>query len=139
MERMAEKETYNELTIEEFINRPEGVTKYLSWNTNNWCRCTCSCGETVYAPYYGVKKGLIKSCGHVRSNTSKKLMQELKKDYPVSRAIYLTLNGETLNLSEWSRKTGIPRSTISYRFDHNWPPEKILEGGKYIGAETAGQ
>lgn len=135
---MAEKEQYNELTIEEFIERPESATKYLSWNTNQWCRCTCSCGETVFAPYYGVKKGLIKSCGHVRSDTSRKLMKELKKDYPVPRATYFTYKGQTLNLSEWSKRTGIPRSTISYRLEHEWPPEKILEGGEGIGEEAAG-
>lgn len=133
---MAIKEHYNELTIEEFVMRPEGMKKYLSWNTNKWCKCTCSCGETVFAPYYGIKKGLIKSCGHVRRDTSKQLMSELKKDYPVSRETCITYGGQTLNITEWSKKTGIPRSTISYRVAHEWPPEKILEGGKNNGQKT---
>lgn len=39
---------------------------------------------------------------------------------------YITLNSETHSLAEWSRITGIKRSTISYRLTHGWSVEKAL-------------
>lgn len=40
---------------------------------------------------------------------------------------YLTYNGETLSLSQWSRKLGISRWAIQYRFMQGWSAEDILE------------
>lgn len=44
-------------------------------------------------------------------------------------SIRITAFGETLSPVEWSAKTGIPYSTIVYRYHNGLPPEKILRGG----------
>ena len=41
--------------------------------------------------------------------------------------ITLTYNGETLNIAEWSRRTGIGDTTIRYRVGCGWSPEQIFE------------
>lgn len=43
-----------------------------------------------------------------------------------SSSKYLTLNGETLSIQQWSRKTGIKPTTISYRISRNKPIEEVL-------------
>ena len=40
---------------------------------------------------------------------------------------YLTYKGETLSLSQWSRKLSLSRWAIQYRFMQGWPAEDILE------------
>lgn len=52
-----------------------------------------------------------------------------KKDIhaPVGRDVFLTFNGETLNLKQWSEKLGINRTTITNRRLKGWPVERILE------------
>ena len=125
MEQLINK-TFNELTIKEFIERPD-TEKYKSWNTGQWVRCDCSCGESIEAPLYGVKKGLIKSCGHLRKEQAIATLEKSRELNPTPTAIYLTHNNKTLNLTEWSKETGIPRSTIMYRYSKGLSPEKILE------------
>lgn len=39
---------------------------------------------------------------------------------------YLTYNGETLTLSQWSRKLGLSRYAIQYRFMQGWSADEIL-------------
>ena len=39
---------------------------------------------------------------------------------------HLTYNGETLTLSQWSRKLGLSRYAIQYRFMQGWTAEDIL-------------
>ena len=117
---------FNELTIKEFIEKPE-TDKYKSWNTSVWVRCECSCGQNddVRVPLYGVTHGLIRSCGHLRAE---KAMQSIEKNRnSTATAIYLTHDGKTQNISEWSKETGVPRSTIAYRMSKELPTEKILE------------
>lgn len=118
--------TFNELTIKEFIERPD-TDKYKSWNTGCWVRCECSCGESVEAPLYGVQRGLIKSCGHLRSQQARETLRKNREANPTPTAIYITHNDKTMNLSEWSKETGIPRSTIMYRYSKGLTPDKILE------------
>lgn len=118
--------TFNELTIKKFIERPN-TDKYKSWNSKTWVHCECSCGETLDAPLYGVKNGYIKSCGHLKAEKAAENLAEVRKIHPNPTAIYLTHEGKTLNLAEWSKETGIPRTTIMYRRDKGMPPEKILE------------
>ena len=38
----------------------------------------------------------------------------------------IEFNGQSKNLSEWSRELGISRSVLSRRAQKGWPPEKIL-------------
>ena len=43
-----------------------------------------------------------------------------------SRNRHLTYKGETHTVSEWSRITGISRSTLQHRLVHDWPIERML-------------
>ena len=43
--------------------------------------------------------------------------------------IYITAFGDTLTAAQWAEKTGIPYSTIVYRYHRGLPPEEILKGG----------
>lgn len=121
--------TINELTIKQFIPKPED-TKYKSWNTKEWVQCECSCGTIVKAPLWGIQKGLIKSCGHLRKEKALETLKKNKESNPTPTAIYLTFNEVTKNISEWSKETGIPRSTIMYRISKEWPVDQILERKK---------
>lgn len=40
--------------------------------------------------------------------------------------VYLTLNGKTQILEEWSRETGIDSRLIRYRIKHGWTEEEAL-------------
>lgn len=40
--------------------------------------------------------------------------------------IYLTINGATLPLREWARKTGLPFYALEYRHKMNWPEVEML-------------
>ena len=42
------------------------------------------------------------------------------------RNVFLTLNGETACIAEWSRRVGIPHNVINWRHTRGWPIEKIL-------------
>lgn len=118
--------TFNELTIRKFIKKPK-TDKYKSWNTSIWVHCDCSCGcpEGVDAPLYGVTHGYIKSCGHLRAEKAADSIEKNRNS--TATAIYLTHEDKTMNISEWSKETGIPRSTITYRMNKGLPIEKILE------------
>ena len=39
---------------------------------------------------------------------------------------YITYNGETHTIAEWSRITGIPKYSISYRVKNNWEVSRML-------------
>lgn len=116
--------TFNNLTVRNFIEKPN-INKYKSWNTNTWVHCECSCGEEVDVPLYGVTNGYIKSCGHLRAEKAVELIEKNRNS--TATAIYLTHDNKTMNISEWSKETGIPRSTIMYRMNKEMPIEKILE------------
>lgn len=125
MEKEIDK-TYNELTIKKIIQRPDGENRYRSWG-NTWAKCECSCGEIVEAPLYGIKHDFIKSCGHLRKDKAIALLDKIHKEHPAPNAKYLTYKGVRMNISEWSKKTGIPRTTIMNRLDNDWPIDKVLE------------
>jgi hypothetical protein len=112
---------FNELTVLEYVKRPEGK-KYSSWNTPNWVRCKCSCGNIIDLPIYGVVNNKIKSCGCLKSKNGIIRSKNLHK-----KGILLTYNNETHNLIEWSKITNISYSTIKYRYNKGMPPNKILE------------
>lgn len=117
--------TFNELTVRKFIKKPKNIKKYKSWNTSIWVECECSCTNTIQVPLYGVTHGYIKSCGHLRQE---KAVESIEKNRnSTATAIYLTHDGKTMNISEWSKETGIPRSTITYRMNKELPIEKVLE------------
>lgn len=43
------------------------------------------------------------------------------------KATFLTLNGETLHLAEWTRRTGLARTTLQRRIRRGLPVEQILD------------
>ena len=118
---------YNELKILEHTSKPENEHKYQSWHTDKWVKCQCSCGKIITVPLYGVTHGLIKSCGCLKAKIAANTLKMIREKHPTPTAIFLTHNGETLNISQWAKKTGIPRSTIIYRMNKNLPIDKILE------------
>lgn len=120
------KKTYNELTIRKIIQRPKNEKKYKGWG-NTWVECRCSCGEIITAPLYGVTHNFIKSCGHLRKDKAIEILNKTHKGKPASNARYLVYKDKKMNISEWSKKTGIPRTTIMSRIDKGWPIEKVLE------------
>ena len=115
----------NELKILSYSNKPDD-SKYKSYG-GPWVRCQCSCGNEIIAPLYGIKHGLIKSCGHLKGQQGAKTLQEYYKTHDPVNANYLTIDGETKNISEWSRITGIPRTTILYRLNKNVPLNKLFD------------
>lgn len=117
---------FNELTVRAVIEKPD-TDKYKSWNTGIWVHCTCSCGNEIDAPLYGVKNGFIKSCGHLRSQTARESMMKVREEHPNPTAVNLTYEGKTMNITEWSKETEIPRSTIAYRLNKGLPMDKVLE------------
>lgn len=119
--------TINDLTIKELIDPPENVDKYKSWNLKQWAHCKCSCGEYVDVPLYGIISGRIKSCGCRRARMAAKTLEENKKKNPTPTAVFVTYEGKTLNLSQWAKETGIPRTTIMNRMDRKLPLEKVFE------------
>lgn len=121
--------TINHLTIKSYINSPKDKTKYKNY-PGPWVRCECSCGAEVIAPLYGIKRGLIKSCGHYKGEQGGKVLRKYYKDHDPSNTIYLTFNDETRNISEWSRMTGIPRTTILYRINKGMPLSKVFRKGE---------
>lgn len=119
------KQVYNRLTVEEHIVKPDDVEKYQSWNSNDWVRCTCECGNEVRAPFNAVQKGYIKSCGCLRAQCATSTLEKCRDS--THSAINLKYNNEVHNVAEWSRITGIPRTTILYRLSKEMPIEKVLE------------
>lgn len=115
---------FNELMVKNFIKKPE-TDKYKSWNTSIWVHCECSCGNEIDVPLYGVTHGHIKSCGHLRAEKAVESMEKNRNS--TATAVYLTHDGKTMNISDWSKETGIPRSTIMYRMNKELPSDKILE------------
>ena len=119
--------TINELTIVEFIKKPDECDKYKSY-PGAWVKCKCSCGKEVVAPLYGIKRGMIKSCGHYKGMSGAKVLERFHKTHPEQpNAIYYEYDGETKNISEWSRITGIPRTTLMYRINNNFKPKDIFK------------
>lgn len=123
--------TINELTILSYSSKPENSNKYKSYG-GPWVKCQCSCGNEIIAPVYGIKKGFIKSCGHLKGQqggeTLKKYFED--NDHNPTHSTYLTVDGETRNISEWSRLSGIPRTTLLYRLSQNLPLSKVFEKEK---------
>lgn len=39
---------------------------------------------------------------------------------------FITYDGLTLSISEWSRRTGVHKDTLSYRLRNGWSPERAL-------------
>lgn len=119
--------TVNELKILSYSNKPtDQENKYKNYG-GPWVHCQCSCGNEIIAPLYGIKKGFIKSCGHLKGKQGGEVLKKYYQDNEPANATYLTIDGETKNLSEWSRITGIPRTTLLYRLNKNMPLDQVFK------------
>ena len=49
--------------------------------------------------------------------------------YNTRKTTFVTHNGKTLNLADWSKETGIPVRLLRSRCDQGMPPDKILHQG----------
>ena len=123
--------TINELTILAYTSKPQDNDKYKSYG-GPWAKCKCSCGKEIIAPIYGIKKGFIKSCGHLKGQQGGEILKKYYEDnnHDANNAIYLTLDGETRNVTEWSKITGIPRTTILYRLKQGLPLSQVFKKEK---------
>ena len=130
-------DTINELTILSYSDKPSENEKYKSYG-GPWIECQCSCGNKIIAPLYGIKRGFIKSCGHLKGQQGGETLKKYYETHDGNNSIYLTIDNETKNITEWSRITGIPRTTLLYRLNKNIPLSEIFkkEGdNKYEGAD----
>lgn len=52
-----------------------------------------------------------------------------RKDQAINRRStrWVTYNGRTQHMAEWSRELGIRQDTLTYRLNHNWSVEKAFE------------
>ena len=110
------------------VPRPD-TEKYRSWNSKKWAEYECPiCGQRFQAPVYGVENGHIKSCGCTKAKQgSDNLKQYWNKKPKHPNGRYITLGKEKHNISEWSKITGIPRSTITDRNNKGLKPKEILK------------
>mgnify|MGYP001615456947 FL=1 len=46
---------------------------------------------------------------------------------------FLTINGKTLTIAQWSRESGVPRRTIMSRLRRGWTPEHAIRLGTFQG------
>lgn len=115
----------NKLKIISYCDRPEDNDKYKDYG-GPWVRCECSCGNEIVAPLYGIEKELIKSCGCFKGQQGAKVLKKYYKTHDPVNSNYLTIDGVTRNISEWSKITGVPRTTILYRLSKNVPLDKLF-------------
>lgn len=47
------------------------------------------------------------------------------------RVHLITYNGETTNVAEWARRTGIPELRLMRRFKNGWPLDKMFTPRKF--------
>ena len=130
-------DTINELTILSYVDKPKDEEKYKSYG-GMWVKCQCSCGNELTAPLYGIQRGFIKSCGHLKGQQGGETLKEYYKTHDAVNANYLTIDGETKNISEWSKITGIPRTTIIYRLNKNVPLKNLFDKENNNDQETTG-
>lgn len=82
---------------------------------------------------WAIKNGYDDSLTIERKNTNKDYCPENCEWIPLSQQAnnrsmchLITLNGETHNITEWSKITGIPRTSITSRIRRGWTPEKAI-------------
>lgn len=75
----------------------------------------CGCGEDRLVYLASLRAGRTKSCG-CRSTEPIKEPAKAKARQPQ----LVTVQGRTMPLSDWSRETGLPTSTIRHRLKRGW-------------------
>ncbi len=153
---------FGRLIVEGFAQRK----RYPSGQVTIYWRCRCQCGNTCLVQGNHLRADNTRSCGcgHYDGNRlwwrgerhSFKVWEQtyglspgilsnrLAHGWSIQRALLtpvhvsrqLTYDGDTLTLQEWSRRTGIPHSTLHWRYTQGWAPERILARTQ-AGEETA--
>ena len=122
---------YKQLTVVEYIDRPENPKRYSNIASSNWIRCKCDCGNYIEVPAYIFGQGYVGSCGCFKANRG----IELKKSGKLKKkGIILTYGGQSYNIKDWSRITNIPYYTIIDRRRRGLPLEKVFK--EYIANES---
>lgn len=114
--------TFHNLTVIDYAERSD---KYKNWG-GPFVRCKCSCGNEIVVPLSGIEKGIIKSCGCHKGKAGGDFLKKYYETHEPPNSVYLTVNGETRNISEWSRLTGIPRTTIMARIKNKIPSNQLF-------------
>jgi hypothetical protein len=53
--------------------------------------------------------------------------------------VFITANGKTLCIAEWSRVSGLSRAQINYRLKARWLPEDIVTNRRRIWSDSDGR
>lgn len=114
-------EEYGMLKVLKQVENPNNG-RYKSWRPKVWFRCRCTCGKEVDVPERALITNAVRSCGHLRAAMATDRNQRIKKIGHV-----FTYEGKTMNLSDWSRETGIAYSTIKSRYNKGLAPKMILK------------
>lgn len=88
-------------------NSDGGQTRWL---------CRCDCGNEVTVMGHNLAAGNTKSCGCLQRDMVAKS----------SARRYITLNGKTQTLAQWSRETGISYGCLSGRLNRGWSAKDAL-------------
>lgn len=92
----------------------------------HWCSKPVSWGDMHVdhlneQPDDNREENLVASCpGCNMHRNSERKMQSWR------RRNGLTVNGQTLTLSEWARRVGISRVSLVHRLEHGWAPERAV-------------
>lgn len=104
----------SQVTIGERFGR--GVVLGVNEEISKRCKKTyvdmvCDCGTKYFTTYGALKEGISKSCGCLRRELTGQRFKGTNEP-----TIYVTHNGETHSLIEWSQITGINLRTLYTRY-----------------------
>ena len=87
-------------------------------------------GIKVSSDYNEALKDILLKLGFTnnidRESSIEKVKRSNKHKTKNGRYLYLTLNGETQTLSEWSRKLNVSVTTLHARIKRGWTDEEVL-------------
>lgn len=86
---------------------PAGTRQTSGVKSMFW-RCVCDCGKETVVPASNLRSGGTRSCGCLRSQSSK----ERAKAYFSGPRIYLDIDGERMSIDEMSKRYGVTVRTI---------------------------
>lgn len=78
----------------------------------------CACDRTECSYNWDAK--------HVPQRCPKCKSRRWNRPARISTREPITFNGETMTVSQWSRKLGLSRSVIPWRMKQGWPIEQVL-------------
>lgn len=86
----------------------------------------CDCGTEKVVTQKCLLSGRTRSCGCLKNENLAPWAKPGARPnaHPLARTV--TVNGETLNLSAWARRLGVPLQTITQRLKSGWAPERAV-------------